>query len=170
METVGNYQIDAVSDINNTELGFTRGEDTNYKLTFTHQNLYAQYSALYLIDLQTNSVTDITQSGTQYSFTATATSPTKRFKIVTSPGISTGLDANLNNRLKIYSFEKTIYINNATDETGDVTIYDVAGRMIEKIRYNPNSVTTTNTHLAAGSYVAKSHTTGVEHSDCLIIK
>ena len=170
METVGNYQIDAVGDINNTELGFTRGEDTNYKLTFTHQNLYAQYSALYLIDLQTNSVTDITQSGTQYSFTATATSPTKRFKIVTSPGISTGLDPNLNNRLKIYSFEKTIYINNATDETGDVTIYDVAGRMIEKIRYNPNSVTTTNTNLAAGSYVAKSHITGVEHSDCLIIK
>ncbi len=170
IETAGDYQVDAVDDVNNTDLGFTRGEDTNYKLTFTHQNLSAQYAALYLIDLQTNSITDITQSGTQYNFTATASSPTKRFKIVTSPGISTDLNETANNRIKIYSSEKTIFINNTSDQTGDVYIYDIAGRMVEKIRYNPNSVTTVNTNLASGSYIAKSNIHDSEHSDCLIIK
>jgi len=85
MEKDGNYQVNTVDDINETEIGFQAGEDKQYTLTFTHSNLKQRYNAVYLIDLLENKTIDITQSGSTYSFVTHSTStPVKRFKIVTS--------------------------------------------------------------------------------------
>jgi hypothetical protein len=86
MENDGNYQINAVNTLNETYLGFQPGEDTEFKMTFVHQNVDAQYSAVYLVDLVENKTVDITASGSEYNFTATIVTPAyQRFKIVARP-------------------------------------------------------------------------------------
>ena len=170
MEADGNYQIDGVDDINNTELGFVTGEDSIYRLTFTHENMYQQYSTLYLIDLKTNSITDITQSGTQYSFTATASSPTKRFKIVTNSGISTENASITNSTLSLFSSENTIYIQNNSDVKGEISVFDATGKYILKTSFEPNTITTFPTKLAAGSYIVKAITSIDKLTKAIILK
>jgi hypothetical protein len=85
MESTANFQIDAVSDLNNTYIGFKAGEDTLYTLTFTSQNIETVHSQLYLIDSIANQTIDITASGVVYRFTAHSSNClVKRFKIVTT--------------------------------------------------------------------------------------
>jgi hypothetical protein len=170
-ETAGDFQIDGVDNINDTYLKFITGEDTNYILTFNHESSTTGYQALYLIDLQNNSTTDISQSGSTYSFSATKSStPVTRFKIVTSLGIATGLGNNSASDLQVYSFENKIIIQNRTDKNGEVTLYDISGQMMAKFRYSANNTTTIPTRLPVGMYLAKYLSTENEKADILIIK
>ena len=154
MEADGDYQIDGVDDINNTELGFMTGEDTNYTLTFNHENMDQQYSALYLIDLELGTTTNITSTGSSYSFSAVKSSnPVKRFKIITSPGISTDNQKIENKTLNVFSSFKTIFIQNNTDFEGDAVITDLTGRTLSSSRFSGNGLTTIPTNLTAGSYL-----------------
>ena len=158
MESSGDYQVDAVSDINNTNLGFITGEDTNYKLTFTHENLNLQYPALYLVDLldPNNPVfTDITQSGSTYSFSAVQSStPVSRFKIVTSPGIATGISNTENKSLNIFTNQDgKVFILNPADLTGNVVIYDMAGKALQSAKVNAGGLTTIPTSFVPGCYI-----------------
>lgn len=85
IEEAGNFQIDAVPDLNNTFIGFKAGEDSLYTLTFTSGNLNRYYTALYLQDLVTDKIVDIYQSGSMYTFSVTPlTDVVKRFVILTS--------------------------------------------------------------------------------------
>jgi hypothetical protein len=104
METSGDYQVDAVNDINNTNIGFIAGEDSEYTLTFINENTESRYSHLYLKDLVTNVITDITASGTQYAFSSnqSGVSASPRFQIVTSPGMTTN-NIDLSNALNVYN-------------------------------------------------------------------
>ena len=170
METSGDYQVDAVDNINNTYLGFITGEDTSYTLTFTHENLYNQYSALYLVDLmQNNQTVDISQSGTTYSFTATKSStPVKRFKIVTSPGITTET-LNQNSDLKVRNTQKTIFIENNSNLGGMLDIYDISGKLIQSETFSANNTTAINTDLISGSYIVKARTENLSVRKVLIL-
>ena len=154
-EADGDYQIDAVDNINNTELAFMTGEDTNYTLTFTHDNYDLQYSGydLFLLDLVDNTKTDITQSGSSYSFTAVkSATATKRFKIITSPKLATAVSNSVQNGLTVYTANKTIFVQNSTDQNGIVTITDLAGRVISNSRYEAHTLTGIPTQLNSGSY------------------
>jgi hypothetical protein len=83
-EATGNFQIDAIPDLNNTYIGFIAGMDTTYTLTITSQYLSTYYQSLYLIDSIANKTVDIYASGITYTFTATNKSAINRFKILTS--------------------------------------------------------------------------------------
>jgi autotransporter-associated beta strand protein len=155
MESDGNYQINTVDDINNTEIGFQKGGDVNYTLTVTHQNLAMKYGELYLMDLLQNKTIDITQSGTQYQFESIDGDATKRFKIVTSLGVTTGTPKIDQEELKVFSSGKTIFIRNYMDNSGDLILYDVAGRALQRLRYTPYGLSTFNTNLKAGIYILK---------------
>jgi hypothetical protein len=161
MEADGDYQINGVDNINNSELGFIKGEDTNYTLKFTHENSVSNYSRLYLIDFQDGSTTDITQSGTEYSFLAGSDSdPVKRFKIVTSLGVATE-NENLisdNVQMKIYSLQHSIHVQNSSNEIGNLYLYDPTGRFIEKIAFSANGLTTMPMSMPEGLYIAKAVT------------
>ena len=164
METSGDYQVDAVDNINNTNLGFITGEDTNYTMTFTHENLGLQYSALYLIDLvDNNKVTDITISGSSYSFTAIKSStPVNRFKIVTSPGIATGISNSSTKSLNIFSNQEgMVFVQNSTDLSGNLEIFDIAGRVLSIAKFSANGLTVIPTDLVPGSYVVNAATTNL---------
>jgi len=147
-----------VADINNTELGFLPGEDTNYTLTFTHTNRDAN-ETLYLVDLLVNKTVDITASGSTYSFaakTTQATNPVKRFRISTSPTVATEITDLGNIQLKVFSFDKTITIDNRSNSVkGDLEIYDIAGRMQQSVQFDANSISTLSTSLKTGTYIIK---------------
>jgi len=162
IEADGNYQINAVDNIDNTDIGFKAGEDSNYTLTFNHQNMDLLYSALYLVDLLENKTIDISESGSTYTFTSNSASASdKRFKIVTNPNISTELEEESTKTcpdLNVYSSKQTIYIENNTAQKGDLTLYDSMGRIVDIIPFNAAKHTAMPTKLKSGVYVVKAFT------------
>jgi len=171
METCGDYQVDGVNDINNTYLGFVKGEDTNYTMTITHENLYSHYTTLYLIDSVENKITDITASGTTYTFVADqAVQPRRRFKIVTNNDFTTKNGNIENNSLKFYSSGQTVFIQNSSDVRGEIVIYDIAGKTILKDNFNANGITTIHTTLTPGSYIVKGVTPNQKLTRLIVIR
>lgn len=159
-EATGNYQVNSVNDINNTEIGFKAGSDTNYTLTFIHSNIDSRYAALYLVDLQNNTTTDITASGTQYAFTVTEQSSANRFKIVTAAeDPSSVINPSEAKQLKVFTSGKLIFVNNLSNDNGYVELYNIAGQYIQKLPFGANGITTLTTQLIPGSYVVKATTT-----------
>jgi len=153
-ETDGNYQVDAVNDVNNTELGFQAGTDTEYTLRFTNNNIESVYNKLYLLDYVTGSITDITANGTEYRFTSENSSNTTRFKIVSSTSVATDVNnPNSNSGVKVYSSNKTLYVQNMSDNRGDLMVCDVTGRFISKLPFEAKSITTIPVNLVQGVYI-----------------
>ena len=153
MEGDGDYQVNSVDDMNNTVLGFRAGEDSTYTLTFTNENLKTKYSTVYLVDLKNNITTDITHSGTQYSFNTSYNDSTLvRFKILTSlilenPTIKLGFT--------IFSSQQMIFVHNFMNTNGELYLYDISGKFIKTIHFSANSITTTKLNLPSGSYLVK---------------
>ena len=175
MESDGDYQVDAVNDINNTNLGFIAGEDSNYTLTFTHENLNLQYSALYLIDLADPNnpvLTDITVSGTTYTFSADqASAPVNRFKIVTTPGIATAISNQIVENLNIFSSLKgNVIVQNPFDSTGKIVICDLSGKPLVSENFVAKGITSISCNLTPGTYIAKALTGNVNTNRKLIIR
>jgi hypothetical protein len=167
--TDGEYQIDAVSDINNTELGFQAGEDDSYTLTFTHNNVEQKYGALYLQDLLLNNTVDITTSGSKYAFSAQQSSGyDMRFRIVAIPTGISNTDANA--PLKVFTSGKTMFIHNRSDFKGDAMLYDMMGHFIQKFEFSANGITTISTSLVPGAYVVKAANSGESITKSLIIR
>jgi len=171
MEPDGDYQIDAVSDINGTCLGFNAGQDTEFKLIFTHQNAGIRYSGLYLVDLVENKTIDITASGSEYAFNAVSTpSPVKRFKIITSPEMNTNIPA-VSSQFKIINSNGTLVIQNQSIQNGNLTLYTMNGVVIGKIACKANAITTFSTSsLLPGAYVAKASTDREMVTERIIIR
>jgi len=158
MEQDGNYQVNSVDDINNTYLGFRAGEDSLYTLTFTHQNLELKYGNVYLVDSVTQQTVDITIDGTQYTFLSLPTDTIeKRFKIITNKDISTNVITPITGitQLNVFSSKHTVYIDNKSDETGSLYLYDMTGRFIQKYNFVAQGVTTIPTDLIPGNYLVK---------------
>ena len=155
-EVSGNYQVNSVNDFNNTNLGFVAGKNENYTFTFTNENLEMDYPALYLYDRETNDVVDITTSGTQYSFTATPNSTaTNRFKILTSPDLTTGGMLVAGDVLKVYSADNQIIVENGSKSNATFNLFDISGRIITTKLIGANSTTQINANLKSGIYVSK---------------
>ena len=171
MEPKGDYQIDAVADINGTYLGFNAGTETEYKLTFTHQNTDKLYPEIYLVDLLENKTTDITASGSEYLFTATSTpAPVKRFKIVTASDIKTSTP-DVGSLMKIYNSNGVIFVQNQTDHNGCLTLFNMNGVAVKKTDYKANQITTISTsNLLPGAYIAKASTNQEMVTERIIIR
>jgi len=170
MEPDGNYQINAVDNVHNTEFGFKAGEDMNYTIQFKHFNTASVYSSLYLIDLEDNTIIDVTEDNSAYSFTAYQTSDAvKRFKIVTNPGVTTETEALTNSSLSIFNSDRVLFIDNKTPTAGKLYIYDLAGQLVQQITFGRNSITTINTSLSPGTYIVRGITSGIEQVRKILI-
>lgn len=152
MEEDDYYQINAVQDITNTYLGYQAGNEKTLKLRFTHMNLDFVYGKLYLIDLVTNTLTDITENGTEYEFETESTSaPVKRFKIVT---ITTEKRASANEQLKIFSSGNQVFVQNSTGKAGSIAIYNMAGISVYNAAIEANGLTDVQ-GIKPGAYIAR---------------
>ena len=170
-ELGGDLQIDAVNEMNNTLLSFMPGSETSLKLKFTHQNLESKYSSIYLVDLLDNKTIDVTASGTEYLFTATSTpTPTSRFKIITTPLTTTGINSqNNDSSIKIFSSQATIYVENQSDKSGNIIVYNMAGCAIRHAILEPNGITNLN-NLESCAYIVKATTDSENTTQRLIIR
>jgi hypothetical protein len=163
--------------MNNTYLGFKPGEDASYTLTFTHTaNTNDRYTkGIYLVDLVTDKVTDISQSGSQYAFTATSSDPEKRFKIVTSnvPGfnIPTSLPTITDkSEIAVFNNDKIIFVTNHSSSSGQLSVYDITGRLVEQVSFKAMEEKAIHTQLPVGIYIAKATTNTLEVTKRLIIR
>jgi hypothetical protein len=130
--------VNTVDDMNNTLLAFIAGDETEYQLKFTHANANYKYSKLYLHDLFTNKIIDITESGVTYNFSSEPNiGPLNRFKILTSPISS---EETGNEVIKITYTSDMLYIHNFSAEEGISYLYDSSGRKVGSRKLLPNSV------------------------------
>ena len=151
-EAQNDLQISAVDNINNTVLAFQPGEDAAYTLTFKHTNIV--YPELYLLDAETNSVTDISATGSTYNFIATAsTTPVERFKIVTGSNITTD-NADIKTVTKIFSNNNIVFVNNKSNCAGTLKLMDITGKMLLTKSIEAGALTSIETGLVAGNYIA----------------
>ncbi|MFZ4725957.1 MAG: T9SS type A sorting domain-containing protein, partial [Paludibacter sp.] len=170
MESDGIYQIDAVKDINNTQLGFQAGSEKNLKLVFTHQNSEL-YSKIYLVDLVANKTVDVTASGSEYAFTSEAT-PTavNRFKIISTTEVTTSTNNIKNDDLRIMNQDNKLIIDNKLADNGTLQIFDLAGKLQTSFHFDGNAISTLNSTLQKGIYVARMSAGSYSISKSLIIK
>jgi len=169
MEADGNYQVNSVPDMNDTELAFQAGQDLEDTLTFTNMNLEKQYAGVYLVDLVENKTIDITVSGSTYAFVAESTpAPVKRFKIVTRPYEKDASDAD--SQVKIFSSQSTIFVQNFSNMDGECMVYDIAGHNIKKVPFVANGVTAITNSLRPGAYIGTAIAGSEKVSKRLIVR
>jgi hypothetical protein len=143
VENDGIYQINAINDFHNTLLAFRPGQDAEYEMEFTHTNTDRLYRKIFLHDLETNTIADITESGSAYRFSAiSAPAAAKRFRIITRP--TTEETEDLSSNITIFNAQNTIYIRNTGNEHGLAHVFDIAGRKIATQAIAPNSVSAFN--------------------------
>jgi len=168
MEESGNYQVSVSEDMNNTYLGFQAGVDLEDTLTFKHENIESKYDGLYLVDLVENKVVDISKTGTQYAFKAESTAaPVKRFKIVTEPYVKGAGD--LSTQLKVFNDNTSVFVDNQSNEKGELYFYDIMGRYLKKEIFGPNSISSFPIFSKSGAYVVKAETASEKVSKRIIV-
>ncbi len=141
-ESDNDYQINAVDDLNNTVMKFRAATgDTNYTLTFEHKNTENRYESIYLYDMIDDKLTDITESGSIYSFTASnTTSSVLRFRIIANPigsGVST---SNVN--VNVYAADNNLFIKRLSGVDAQVKVTDLTGKLVATLNLNSDGLVT----------------------------
>ena len=170
-EEDGNYQVNTVPDISNTYLSFKAEEGiSNYVLTFNHINT-EDSGTVYLIDLENNMVTNISESGAQYAFTASNDAVSKkRFKLLAERQIT---DNNtVTEGFYLYQEDGKLFICNKNNEWITMSVYDTMGRLQTTTPLNNNEHILVSTPTTTGVYVVAivSETTGRTTSEKIIVK
>lgn len=171
-ENDGDYQIDAVEDMNNTYLSFHAGSETKFKLKFTHQNIKSKYNKMFLVDLENNNyTTEITEDGSEYSFTALpSANQQKRFKIIAEQAILTS-DNMLNDaeNIRLTILRSNILIENDSDNKGQVNVFNMAGVLINSTDVNPKEIKNIS-NLPSGAYILKTNIGNYKKNQSIIIR
>ncbi len=169
IEPDGDYQVNSVSDMHNTDIAFQAGDEVEYTLKFTHENIQQQYAGVYLLDLIENKTVDVTQSGSTYTFaTAQSDAPAKRFKILTRPYEKGAPD--MEAQVKIFTAPGRVFVHNLSSSKGDCTLYDIAGRAIKNAPFAANAVTEVLNNLTPGAYVVNAIANGEKLSKRVIVQ
>jgi hypothetical protein len=138
----------AILRINMTEIdtlisvGFktSAGGEIKFKVTdFTFDG----NTPVQLKDLWTGETMMLT-NGSEYTFTAGTSEPDNRFKLYFGDYVSSVTDFQDFEDIKVWSYEKTIHIENNTDETFFTRIYDISGKLIFENSYSNKHVNINN--------------------------
>ena len=155
MEKSGDYQINSTNNIDSTTIGFVPGDDTDYQLVFTHQNTELSYPSLYLVDLLTSDIVDVSQSGATYNFSATESTPDyTRFKLLKSLGVTTSnTDLDRSQALNVFTYRKNLCLQNKSDEPLFVKVLSMSGNIVLDTKLNFYGIKNLRTSLPSGNYV-----------------
>jgi hypothetical protein len=157
------YQVDALNNIDKTNIGFRANADNDFTMVFTHQNLAPTYTSIYLYDKITNSLVNVTASGSQYSFQAAQTGQCElRFKIYTCIQSYTQdliVTEQTNEKMtESISMEKSsngLILHNKSGKTGEVSVFTESGRCIASQRFDSDNDTQMSLQISAGMIVAR---------------
>ncbi len=123
----GEMAVLATPDYYGTMLNFRKGNTTEYTVTFDYD--YPEETWV-LEDLLANKAVDI-QTGNSYSFTTNDTETRTRFRItrrIDSSVDDTTLQPNA------WVANGQLYIENPTNETVDVRVYTVDGKLVQRVK------------------------------------
>jgi len=134
------------------QFGFSAGSVNNFTLTASGIELFASSTEFYLEDLVANKVQNLRTSPV-YNFAAAPGEPEHRFNLHFSPvGIQDNKTAS---GIKIYSSEKTVYVNIATELKGNIVIYNMLGSEITRTGIQSLSINKINLDVPSGFYLVK---------------
>lgn len=131
-----NYQVSTAADLDHTELGFVAGDGAkHYTLTFNLDEM--SDGEYYLLDHLTHEQKPISH-GMTYSFNAGADDPANRFAISRkTKSIADDVFEGKGIELRAKSGH-VLEARNYTDETAEVEIFDVSGKVVNRFMVEPN--------------------------------
>jgi hypothetical protein len=123
-----------------------------YTLDVKEISTFSPNTGILLKDNKTNTTVDL-KVNPVYTFTATAGDDNDRFGLYFTD-VLYGINNLTGNTLKVYSYDKSIYIQNNDPKTtaGTVLVYDMIGKQIIQENLN-SSITRINTNLNKGFYI-----------------
>jgi hypothetical protein len=143
--------------------------DDTYTFTFTHENADTRYSGIYLVDSIEHKTIDITASGSQYQFTVDSNGVyPNRFKIITRSYEQN--DPEASSKIKVFNSNGMVFVQNLSSEQGQFSLYDMAGRQLNRTLFGPNSVTQVCTVAQQGIYVCKAATNSEKNTKRFIVQ
>ncbi|MFZ4707300.1 MAG: T9SS type A sorting domain-containing protein, partial [Bacteroidales bacterium] len=127
------------------QLGFTNDQDGTYQIGI---NAIDGISEAVLEDTKTGNFSNLLSGS--YSFAYSKTDDEKRFKLHFAP---LGIENQESVSAKIYSYQKTVYVNLIGQGEGDILIYNIAGQLVASklSAVGMNTISLSNT----GNYIVK---------------
>lgn len=168
----GSYQINALPDIHNTEISFRPGyKDTEYTITINNENIESEYQNVYLFDIETGIITNITANNTEYTFNGGDYVNRIRFKILTALPSTTEVEKEPTSKtLNIFSSDNYIFTDNTTSERYNLEIFDQTGRKVKSFISEANSLQSLETELNPGVYIVRNSSEQHIQSTRVLIK
>jgi len=169
-ETAGErLQVNSKKSIENTVIAFKAERDIlDYKLKFQHLNVDQHYTQLYLFDLSTNKIVDITANNSEYAFSAINTAEAENRFLIQST-IDSNPEHAANNVFVIKENNRYLAVNKLQTEV-DVLMYDISGRLHSKQLIPASGVVELKSDLTIGVYLVKFNGAGVRKTEKLIIE
>ncbi len=167
-ENDGNiYQVNTTNDINGMQIWMRTAADSVYTIKFTNEYLSLSYSNLYLFDIENKTITDVTATGSTYTFIAKSNAVDKcRFVVFTSMTsyyVAVSLATNvssINSDIKVYATENSMIVSNQSDKKLDIQLISMSGQLVGSYSAGEQETKTINTALPAGLYIARVMTDG----------
>jgi hypothetical protein len=133
-------------------MGFKCGVDGTYSLNASGMESFSSSTPILLEDVKLNTIQDL-RLNPVYSFNYLTSDNENRFNLHFKA--ATGINDPANSGIFVYSYERTVVINNTTGLNGEVRIFDMTGREIKGA--NMSSTTETRIYLpvAVGTYIVK---------------
>jgi hypothetical protein len=137
-------------------LGFTCGAAGTYSVTASGMESFSGSTPILLEDLKLNTIQDL-RLNPVYSFDYAINDNVNRFNLHFKA--ATGIADPANSGIFVYSYERTVVINNTTGLNGEVRIFDMTGRELKDASMSSTSVTRIPMQAAIGNYIVKVTTT-----------
>jgi hypothetical protein len=136
------------------DLGFTCNTTGIYSITASGTENFASDVPVILQDVKLNTYQDL-KLNPVYSFSYESGENENRFKLWFQQ--VTGINTPVNNDLKVYSFAKTVVIENLKGLSGEVQIYDITGRILAS-RQLGTGLSHIQLNVVSGTYMVRLNT------------
>jgi hypothetical protein len=134
------------------DLGFKCGVSGTYNLTASGMESFDATTPIWLEDLKTGAIQNL-RTNPAYSFTYNTSDVENRFKLHFKSAYS--VPENSLSGINIYSVLHTVVINNTTNLSGEVRIYDLTGRELTHTTMSSQNETRIPVNAAVGTYMVK---------------
>jgi hypothetical protein len=133
-------------------MGFKCGVAGTYSLNASGMESFSSSTPILLEDLKLNTIQDL-RLNPVYSFNYLTSDNENRFNLHFKA--ATGINDPANSGIFVYSYERTVVINNTTGLNGEVRIFDMTGREIKGANMSNTTETRIYLPVAVGTYIVK---------------
>ena len=150
---------DRFSIIDRIPLGSQHFVNGNYTIALEKsEGVFANGQSVYLKDLQTGIITNLSQGS--YTYSANAGALTGRFEIVYQPEAVLATDVAATEELVVYRDGSDFVIKAQREKITGLEVYDASGRLMMSLRPNSKRVMISSDQLGHGVYLLKMNQNG----------